>query len=218
MQNPHRLTLSFDNGPSPDVTPFVLHELQQRKLGAWFCLVGTQLQADGGADIARQTLQAGHRIANHSMTHRVALGTDPSGASVELEIAGMHELMGSILGDWGEPWFRPFGQGGALGPHLFSGAALEQLVALEYSVMLWNCVPRDWENVEGWVETALEAIGQRGHTMLVLHDLPTGAMQQLPRFLDAVDELGIEITLDVPQDCAPMRNGAYAWDIAALTG
>jgi peptidoglycan/xylan/chitin deacetylase (PgdA/CDA1 family) len=212
-----RITLSFDNGPSARVTPFVLGELQQRGMAAWFCLVGTQLQASGARDIAHQALLDGHRIANHSMTHRVALGDDPSAECAEREVGDMHALLGSALPDWGTPWFRPFGRGGALGPHLFSAAALDKLTQLEYSVLLWNSVPRDWENPDGWAETALADVSRREHTVVVLHDLPTGAMDQLPRFLDTLGDLGVEVTLDVPSDCLPMRAGAYQWDVASLT-
>ena len=42
-----RLTLTFDNGPSTEVTPFVLDELAARDLAAYFFVVGRQLRRDG---------------------------------------------------------------------------------------------------------------------------------------------------------------------------
>ena len=61
------------------------------------------------------------------------------------------------------------------------------------------------------MDQALADISQQDHTVVVLHDLPTGAMLELPRFLDAVMEAGYEVTLDLPDDCVPMRSGAIAW-------
>jgi peptidoglycan/xylan/chitin deacetylase (PgdA/CDA1 family) len=39
----HKLTLTFDNGPSIEVTPSVLDALDQRGLPAWFCVIGKSL-------------------------------------------------------------------------------------------------------------------------------------------------------------------------------
>ncbi|MGI9328966.1 MAG: polysaccharide deacetylase family protein [Pseudomonadales bacterium] len=206
-----RITLSFDNGPSAHTTPFVLNQLQERGLSAFFCLIGRQLtSASEHVDLARETLHLGHRVVNHSMTHGLALGDDLSDEHALSEIEEMHQLMSDLLGDWGQNWFRPFGRGGQLGPHIFSRAAVQVLQDLEYSVLLWNCVPRDWEDTQGWVATALRQIEGTAHAVVVLHDLPTGAMKELPRFLDKVDRLGLDFTLDLPPECVPISNGGIA--------
>ena len=207
-----RITLSFDNGPTPDVTPHVLEALSSRDLSAYFCVVGRQLQkGQDQVDIARETLGRGHKLVNHSLTHGVALGDDPSSTHARAEVTEMHSLMADTIGSWGDAWFRPFGRGGEIGPHIFSEAAVQELGSHDYSVLLWNSVPRDWEQPKNWVDQALEDISQQDHTVVVLHDLPTGAMLELPRFLDAVLEAGHEVTLDLPDDCVPMRSGAIAW-------
>ena len=206
-----RVTLTFDNGPSTSTTPFVLDQLQQRGLNAYFCLVGSQLQAaEENVEIAKEALRSGHCLVNHSLTHGVALGDEPTEEHARREITDMHELMAEKLGDWGARWFRPFGRGGKIGPHIFSMSALDQLRALEYSVLLWNCVPRDWEDVDGWVGTALDEIDKNEHTIVVLHDIGTGAMENLPRFLDELALRNAEITLELTESCVPVRNGEYS--------
>lgn len=214
---PRRVTLTFDNGPHPDVTPMVLDELASRGLTAWFCLVGRQLRHDGGPELARRTHDAGHRLVNHSLTHVTALGDDPSVDHARAEVLEMHNLLEDLVGEWGEQWFRPFGRGGSLGPRIFSQASLQLFADLDYSVMLWNSVPRDWEDIDGWVESALSDIDTLRHTVVVLHDLPTGAMAHLPRFLDLVEQRGIEITAELPHDCVPIRRGRPTTDLTALT-
>lgn len=211
------VTLTFDNGPTLATTPLVLDELQARKLSAHFCVVGTQLQTGREqVDIARETLARGHRIVNHSLTHGTALGDDPSLLHATREVTDMHALMAAKLGAWGEPWFRPFGRGGVLGRHVLSEPAVEQLRSLGYSVLLWNCVPRDWEDRRGWVDTALKQIDSQDHTVVVLHDLDTGAMDHLPRFLDALAARGDTVTTAVPDDCVPMRGGRRTWPAPAF--
>ena len=187
--------------------------LRERKLSAYFCLVGRQLlKSQLHVDIAKSTLADGHCLVNHSYTHSTALGDEPSARHASHEVTEAHRLLCESLGDWGEPWFRPFGRGGEVGKHLLSAPAVSALEALQYSVLVWNCVPRDWENPQGWVSTALDAIARQSHTVLVLHDLDTGAMQHLAQFLDTCLERGDEFTLKLPDSCVPMREGQVVFD------
>ncbi|MDA1074189.1 MAG: polysaccharide deacetylase family protein [Proteobacteria bacterium] len=211
-----KLNLTFDNGPTVETTAMVLDELLQRNLLASFCVVGKQLESAAGQDLARRALAEGHRIVNHSLTHGTALGDDPSDAHANAEVDQMHDLMQTSLGDWGARWFRPFGRGGKIGPHLFSAASVARFADLQYSVLLWNSVPRDWVDTQGWVETALKDIQQQNNTVLVLHDLPTGAMLNLPRFLDEVHKLDVQITQELPRDCVPFEHGKAIFDQAHL--
>lgn len=212
-----RVTLTFDNGPSVDVTPAVLDLLQSHNLSAYFCLVGAQLeQGKEQVDIAKETGRRGHVLVNHSLTHRVPLGDDPSPAHAAREVSDMHDLMENLLDREGERWFRPFGRGGVLGNHVLSVPAVQELRRLEYSVLLWNSVPRDWVEPDGWVENALSDIEANDHTVVVLHDLATGAMDHLPRFLETLLQRGDEITTELPNSCVPMRNGAVTWDSKSL--
>jgi peptidoglycan-N-acetylglucosamine deacetylase len=42
---------------------------------------------------------------------------------------------------------------------------------------------------------------------MVLHDLPTGAMRNLDRFLDAAVELGVRFRQDFAPECVPILDG-----------
>jgi hypothetical protein len=55
-------------------------------------------------------------------------------------------------------------------------------------------------------------------TLLVLHDLPTGAMRHLDRVLAQLADRGVRFRQDFPPACVPMRRGvADAGRIAAIT-
>ena len=212
-----KVTLSFDNGPTASVTPYVLETLKARNLAAYFCVVGSQLQVDSdNPALCLQALSDGHRLVNHSLTHMTPLGEQATSEHAQAEIGEMHALMHSLLGDWGEPWFRPFGREGRLGTHVFSRPALELFRELNYSVMLWNSVPRDWVDIDGWVARALEDVEQHDHTLLVLHDIDSGAMRHLPMFLDKLRDDEVQFTLALPEQCVPVRCGVA--DAARLRG
>ena len=50
--------------------------------------------------------------------------------------------------------------------------------------------------------------------LLVLHDLPTGAMTHLERFLDLAVKDGARFVLDLPDSCVPIRRGDVVGELA----
>ena len=207
------VTLTFDNGPTR-VTAQVLDVLAERGLRASFFLVGKQLQRPGARAFAERALGEGHRIGNHSLTHSTQLGVGDDPGAAAREIDEMQRLLGDLVR--GERFFRPFGGGGIIDANLLGRHALQRLVQGEYTCVLWNSVPRDWENPASWPETCLADVADRPWSVVVLHDLPTGAMDRLPAFLDALDARGIEVVHELPEECVPLRLGRPTRAFSAL--
>ena len=207
------LTLSFDNGPEPDVTPHVLAALARRDIRASFFVLGHKIADPACRRLAERARADGHWIGNHTFTHRTPLGLM---ADADAAIAEIDDTQ-AALGDLAQPdrLFRPFGNGGQLDRRLLSPAVAAHLLAGCYSVVLWNAIPRDWDNPDGWVETALAQCAARPWTQIVLHDLPTGAMAQLEEFLDRAAEQGARFRQDFCPDCIPMWRGAAREALAA---
>lgn len=199
------LTLSFDNGPTHETTGFVLDTLAARDIRTTFFVVGQRAAAPGALAICARAHEAGHWIGNHTWTHSIPLGLRDEPDIVETEIARTQRLIAPFVHP--NKWFRPFGGGGNLDARLLSKSVLAHLQAEHFSCVLWNAIPRDWVDIDGWVETALAQIAAQDWTLMVLHDLPTGAMRHLPRFLDAVRERGVTIRQDFPPSCVPLRDG-----------
>jgi hypothetical protein len=84
--------------------------------------------------------------------------------------------------------------------------------------VLWNSVPRDWEDPTDWPERALADVARQDWTLLVLHDVPTGAMAALPRFLERALSAGVEITRELPPACVPIRRGVIEGSLDGLLG
>jgi peptidoglycan-N-acetylglucosamine deacetylase len=211
-----RVTLTFDNGPTPGVTDQVLDLLADRGLLANFFLVGNRLQQPGGRDLARRAVSEGHHVGHHSATHTILLGEaiDPEEA-VQAEIDDVACWFEEFNG--GEKLYRPYAGGGILDRRVFSRPAVRYLQDHRYTCVLWNSVPHDWEDPIGWVDRALADVAVQLWTVVVLHDTDTGAMVQLPRFIDELSAREVEIIQDLPDSCLPIRAGSLQQDLSYLT-
>lgn len=202
------LTLTFDNGPDPATTPFVLDVLAREAVKATFFVLGRKLAEPGRRALAARAHAEGHWIGNHTWSHATPLGRDPDPAAPAREIAATERELGGLA--HADKLFRPFGQGGVRDDRLLSRAAADLLARGRHTCVVWNAVPRDWEDAEGWPERALAQCRAQAWTLLVLHDLPTGAMRNLPRFLAAARDAGARFHQDFPPDCVAMRRGTPA--------
>ncbi len=61
--------LTFDDGPNPGTTPALLDFLAEHETKAVFCVIGQNIQADGGAAILRRIVADGHVLCNHSTSY-----------------------------------------------------------------------------------------------------------------------------------------------------
>ena len=199
------ITLTFDNGPEPGVTPRVLDVLGKHRIGATFFVLGSKLAEPGRRALAKRAHAEGHWIGNHTMTHSTPLGRVADPARSIAEIVETQALIGEL----GHPdrLFRPFGGGGEIGPHLLNDAAVQVLASEKMTCVLWNAVPRDWADPRGWAETALAQCMAQPWTLLVLHDLPTGAMGRLNIFIERLLDYGARFRQDFPPECVPILRG-----------
>ncbi len=199
------VTLSFDNGPEPAVTPRVLDVLNQFEVKATFFALGSKLADPQRRAIAKRAHAEGHWIGNHTKTHAVPLGRIFDEKIVFEEILDTQGLIGELAHP--DRLFRPFGGGGELGSHLLNAAAVDILKSERMTCVLWNAVPRDWEDPRGWAEVALAQCLAQPWSLLVLHDLPTGAMGRLKIFIDRVLDHGGRFRQDFPPQCVPLLRG-----------
>ncbi len=197
------ITLSFDNGPEPDVTPRVLDTLRRHDLKATFFVLGRKLV--GNRDLAMRAHAEGHWIGNHTFHHEVPLGLITDAGAASGEIARTEALIGDLAHE--RRFFRPYGGGGVLSKSLLNREARDHLARHGYTIVLWNAIPEDWRDPEGWVARALEQCFAQDETLIVLHDLPTGAMDHLDRFIGLARDRGASFRQEFPASCVPMVRG-----------
>src|SRR6266536_4832777 len=129
------LTLTFDNGPEPDVTPRVLDILRERGIRATFFVIGEKLGDPERRRLAERARDEGHWVGNHTFTHSIPLGQQRDPNTAENEI-GRTQI---AIGDLAHPqrWFRPFGGGGILDERLLKPSVINYLLRHKHSCVLW---------------------------------------------------------------------------------
>ncbi len=65
--NEKRAFLTFDDGPSSNITPTILDILKKENVKATFFVLGTMVKSN--PEILKRTYQEGHYIANHGYSH-----------------------------------------------------------------------------------------------------------------------------------------------------
>ncbi|HTC36269.1 MAG TPA: polysaccharide deacetylase family protein [Bryobacteraceae bacterium] len=198
-----KVTLTFDNGPEAQVTPGVLDLLARYHIRATFFVMGRKAVTKEGRELIGRAIDEGHWIGNHTYTHAAALGRlDRATALREFEQA--EQALAWI--EQPRRLFRPPGSG-ELGRHLLQPAIVDRLVAGSYTCVLWNSVPGDYRDPDGWLERAMADCRSRSWTLMALHDIPNGAMAHLDEFLARLKGGGFELTQEFPPDCLPIVEG-----------
>jgi peptidoglycan-N-acetylglucosamine deacetylase len=200
-----RVTLSFDNGPTPRVTEGVLDILSRAGIRATFFVIGRKLEDPAAAALMREAHAAGHWIGNHTLTHSIALGDRPDADCAAIEIGETQKRIGALAHP--DRLFRPYGKSGLVGPHLFSQAAKAYLLEQCYCTLLWNSVPGDWRDADGWVDRCIADVKARDWTAIVLHDIADACLARLPELLEKLAALDVEWRQDFPECVVMTRAG-----------
>lgn len=117
--------LTFDDGPIPVVTPWVVDLLDKYGIKATFFMVGDNVRKH--PEEYMYVVKHGHRIGNHTFNHMRGLfaSTDRYVENVELA----NTLINSNL-------FRP--------PHGFLNHRLYNRLSKQYKFVMWDLVTRDY--------------------------------------------------------------------------
>ncbi|NDW18429.1 polysaccharide deacetylase family protein [Dysgonomonas sp. 216] len=119
--------LTFDDGPIPEMTPWVLDVLDKYNIKATFFCVGDNVKKH--PDVFKQVIDKGHKVGNHTFNHLQGLRTRTKNYIKNAELAS--EYIDSYL-------FRP--------PH--GHIRFRQFFKLrrKYKIILWDVVTRDYSN------------------------------------------------------------------------
>ena len=126
-----------------------------------------------------------------------------------------HEIEAVELGELAHPdkLFRPSGAGGDLEPGLLNRDAVDTLVAGGYTCVLWNAVPGDWEDPDGWVDRALAQVADARLDAARPARRPRRGGGATREFLDRVEAT---FRQDFPPACVPIRGGRITGSLDGL--
>ena len=123
----HAVYLTFDDGPIPEATPFILKTLADFDVKATFFMVGDNVRKF--PHLYQQVKDAGHQIGNHTMNH---LGSFRHWTTTYvINVFQANELIHSHL-------FRP--------PHGWMRHSVYYWIKKYYRVVFWDVVTRDYSN------------------------------------------------------------------------
>lgn len=91
-----RVFLTFDDGPTEEVTPYILDILDKYNIKATFFVLGNRVKAN--PEILKREYDSGHYIANHGYSHKYSK-IYKSAASVLDEYNKTEEAIKTVLGD-----------------------------------------------------------------------------------------------------------------------
>ena len=185
------------------MTPAVLDCLARHNIKATFFVMGRKAITPEGSPLVRRASAEGHWIGNHTFSHATPFGR-LDGAAALHDFEQAQQTLAWL--QQSKKLFRPPGSG-QLGKHLLNPAVVDRLKAEGYTLVLWNSVPRDWLDPHGWLDRAIADSQSRDWTLVVLHDIPTGAMDHLEEFIAYLEREGFEFTQDFPPDCVPILDG-----------
>ena len=208
------VTLTFDNGPTPGITEPLLDILAAHSVPATFFAIGSKLATAEGQRLGRRIIAEGHHLGGHTWSHSVQFGVADE-ATIDEELERTRAAVDAVGGDG--LLFRPYGAGGVVDEQLMSVAGAATLCSRGYTCVLWNVLPGDWRDPEGWVDIALGRIALHAWSVVVLHDVVDAALPRLDEFLTAVDGLEATWSHQFPDDCTPIREGAATSSFATLS-
>lgn len=117
--------LTFDDGPIPDITPWVLDLLDTYQIKATFFLVGDNVRKH--PEEFNMIVERGHRVGNHTFNHIRGFEYDADKYLENTEKA--NKLIDSDL-------FRP--------PHGHMGMKQYYKLRVQYKIVMWDLVTRDY--------------------------------------------------------------------------
>lgn len=158
--------LTFDDGPIPEVTPWVLDHLDRYGIKATFFCVGENVLKH--PHIFKELLERGHRVGNHTHHHIKGL-TTPTDAYIE-DVLRADALIGSH-------YFRP--------PYGHLHPSQVRKLNHHFEIIMWDLVTRDY-NPDLSAKDVFRTVCRyaRNGSIIVFHD----SLKSWPRLQEALPQ------------------------------
>lgn len=174
------IALTFDDGPSPAVTPRILETLKQHQAKATFFMIGNRVQYY--PELAKQVAEEGNEIGNHSGSH--ANLSQLSEAQIWQEIVGTNQIIEGVIGH-SPVCFRP--------PYGVYNPLVEKVASENNAqIILWSVDSLDWQerNAEGVNKIVQETIFPG--SIVLLHDIHPSTADALPTLMTELENQGYQ--------------------------
>ncbi|MFM9986334.1 MAG: polysaccharide deacetylase family protein [Flavobacteriales bacterium] len=177
------LYLTFDDGPIPGPTEFVLQTLERYQAKATFFCIGDNIRKH--PDVFQKIVNAGHGVGNHTFHHLRGWGT-----STEKYVDNVNQCadeMAKHLSAHQSLFRPPYGR--------IRGKQIQHLKD-EYQIIMWDVLTSDYSQSltpENCLKGSIRA--SRPGSVVVFHDslkAERNMTYALPRYLDHFSKLGYQ--------------------------
>lgn len=194
--NERRVFLTFDDGPSKNVTPVILDTLKKENIKATFFLLGSRV--DLYPDIVKQEYEEGHFLASHGYSHQYSqIYLSPQSTLDEY-----NRSVTSIRKAIGEATYNPhlFRFPGGSSGGKYNSIKKEASQLLEQNDILhvdWNALTSDSagaKTTEQFISELEKNVPKYNSVVVLMHDAgnKTATAEALPTIIQYFRERGYE--------------------------
>lgn len=176
-----KVAISFDAAWGDEYTEEILDILDRYNIKTTFFVV--KFWVEDYPDMAREIVNRGHELGNHSATHP-EMG-NLSGQEIEGEIMSTHAVIKEVTGFEPKLFRPPFGH--------YSESMLIKMESLGYSTIQWDVDSLDWKE-RGEEDIVLRVIEKAGPGSIILfHNNAKYITKALPRVLEDFRARNLEV-------------------------
>jgi peptidoglycan/xylan/chitin deacetylase (PgdA/CDA1 family) len=168
--------LTFDDGPDPELTGWVLDTLKDYEAKATFFCVGDRVRQY--PEVLKRIMEEGHAVGNHTMSHENGFTTDD-----KTYISSIQEAANVIPSKLFRP---PYGR--------IKPSQAKVLRSNDFRIIMWSWLTYDFDHGHQVDKVLRQVNGIRAGDIIVLHDNPKCAdrmKQILPAILAEVNRKGL---------------------------
>ena len=189
-----RVFLTFDDGPSKPVTPFILDLLKRENIPATFFILGTNAQYN--TELIKREFDEGHYVANHGFSHRYAQVYSTPQATLD-EFYQTEQIIKDALGnqEYRSNLFRfPGGSNGGI-YHTAKQNSKAFLLENGIAYLDWNSLSQDAAGSytkEQLLQNVIDTIGDKESVVILMHDASDKILtyEMLPDLINYLRENG----------------------------
>ena len=152
-KHPKCLYLTFDDGPIPEITPWVLDTLKDFNAKATFFCIGENVI--NNPNIFKRIIDEGHAVGNHTFNH--LNGWQVKNSKYLENVALCNKVIQSKL------MRPPYGQ--------IRNSQAKELIKLGYKIIMWDVLSWDFSNKVSYKKCLNNVVNNvQGGSIIVFHD------------------------------------------------
>jgi peptidoglycan/xylan/chitin deacetylase (PgdA/CDA1 family) len=169
--------LTFDDGPTPGITEWILGMLRRHNAKATFFVLGKN--AERYPDLYAKILAEGHSVGNHTYSHQKGYLMSLERYMEDIDLAS-YTVQSNL--------FRP--------PYARVTPSQLRAIAKRYKIVMWSVISRDYNRKISRERCLQEVVPHiKAGAIILFHDSEKSFANMsyaLPRTLKRIDELGLK--------------------------